>query len=253
SSRAAPRCASWRRCWATGEATALRDPAVFVARARAQVADRPAAAPRGALARRLGQAAAARGGGHGVLARRVLGAPPGAAAPPRRSRLGLPACREGARRRAAVLLRDPRAVERHHGALELLFGERPRPARLRSRGLAAALPGVARREAIALVLDGGAHGGAHPHGVWSDLPRRLAVRTLRRPHAGAHAGGSRRRGVRPHAGARERVPGASHPRPAVARRPGGRGWTDPAAARDSAGAARLSRRLPQPARLHRGA
>src|SRR5439155_20687133 len=97
SPRAGSKGAGWAGCRAPGGATAPREQAVAVARARAQVADRPATGPRGALARRLGQAAAARRRGHGVLARRVLRALPGAAAPPRRPRPGPPAGRESAR------------------------------------------------------------------------------------------------------------------------------------------------------------
>src|SRR2546429_7057641 len=240
SSREAPRCASWRRCWATRGAAAVHEQVVVVAGARAEVADRSAAGARGALAGRLGQAGAARRRGHGVLARRVLGSLPGAAAPPRGPRPRPPAGRESARGGALVLRRHPRAIERHHRALELLPGEGPRPARLGSGRLAAALLGQARRDAAALVVDGGAHGGAHTHRVWRDLSRRLAVRALRHPHAGADAGAPRRRGLGSHPGARQRVPGTPHPRPALDRRPGSRRWTDPATARVLTGAARPS-------------
>src|SRR2546429_7837334 len=64
-----------------------------------------------------------------------------------------------------MIRRPPRSTLFPYTTLfrSLLSGEGPRPARLGSCGLAAALLGETRRDAAALVVDGGAHGGAHPH------------------------------------------------------------------------------------------
>src|SRR2546429_3754627 len=142
-----------------------------------------------------------------------------------------------------MIRRPPRSTLFPYTTLfrSLLSGEGPRPARLGPCGLAAALLGETRRDAAALVVDGGAHGGAHPHRVWSDLSRRVAVRALRHTHAGAAAGAPRRRGLGAHPAARQRGSGTSHPRSALDRRPGSRRWPDPGAARDQTGAARLAR------------
>src|SRR5207245_9235213 len=152
SSPAGRTCASSRRGWGM----ALREAAVAVAGDRAEVADRAATDPRGALARRQRQAADADRGGPRLLGRRVRRALQDPQVLPRRGGAGPPARRETARARAVVVHRDPRAFQRHHGPVELLPREGPRPPRLGARRLAADLPREAGGGAGALVVDGGA-------------------------------------------------------------------------------------------------
>src|SRR5438445_6358902 len=109
SSPAGRTCASSRRCWGM----ALREAAVAVAGDRAEVADRAATDPRGALAWRQRQAADADRGGPRLLGRRVRRALQDPQVLPRRGGAGPPARRETARARAVVVHRDPRAFQRH--------------------------------------------------------------------------------------------------------------------------------------------
>src|SRR6266480_4876213 len=162
--------------------------ALVVAGARAQVAHGAATNPRGALAGRIREADHAGDRRGPVLAGRLFASVPGAAALPGRPRPGLPARREGTRRGAPFLHRDPGVVERHHGAVELFSREGPRSARLGARGLAAHLSREAERNAAALVVDGRTDGGADPDRVRGDLPGRATVRPLRRAHDLSDAG-----------------------------------------------------------------
>src|SRR5207302_4857597 len=173
--------------------TGLHDAAVAVARVRAQVADRTAADPRGALAWRLGKAAAAGGRGDAGLAGRVPGAVRDPALLPGRRGAGTAARGQAAGPGAVVVHLDPGALQRHYRIVELFSGEGPGPARVRAGGLAADLPGEARRDAAALVVDGGADGRADSHGVRRDLPRWPAVRAVRGPHPVPDAGEDRER------------------------------------------------------------
>src|SRR6185437_17165949 len=107
---------------------ARRDAALALARARAQMAYRLAADPRGALAWRQRQAAPAHDRRASVLGRRV---PPALQDPdvfPGRGGSGAAACGQAAGRRAALVHHDPRALERGHGVVELLPGQGPRSA-----------------------------------------------------------------------------------------------------------------------------
>src|SRR5206468_204406 len=78
-----------------------------------------------------------------------------------------------------VLHLDPGALERHHGAVELLPREGPRPPRLGAGRLAASLPREARRDAVALLLDGCADGGADPDRLRGRVQGWCAVRAVR--------------------------------------------------------------------------
>src|SRR5207247_5932983 len=157
---AGPGRGSWRGLWVA--AVTLREAAVPVARDRAEVAHGPATDPRGALARRQRQAADADRGGTRLLGRRVRRALQDPHVLSRRGGAGPVAGGQAARPRPAVLHRHPRALQRHHGAVELLPREGPRSPRLGAGRLATDLPREARGDADALVLDGGADDGPDP-------------------------------------------------------------------------------------------
>src|SRR5207249_4953424 len=115
------------------------------------------------------QAADADRGGTRLLGRRVRRALQDPQVLSRRGGAGPVAGGQAARPRPAVLHRHPRALQRHHGAVELLPREGPRSPRLGAGRLATDLPREARGDADALVLDGGADDGADPRRVRRDL------------------------------------------------------------------------------------
>ena len=217
------------------------------------MAHRPAARARGAVARRQRETAAPHERGSAVLGRGVRSVVPHLEARARRGGAGAVSRGEDPRPGVAFVRHHPGAVERHHGAVQLLPGQRPRPARVRAGGLATALPREAGRDPAVLLLDGGADGRPDPDGVRRHLPGRPAVHPLRRAGDPAHARAPGRGGQRRHADPGEPVPRAPHPRSALDRRPRRGRRIDPAAATDPPRAARPSRRLPQSARLPRGA
>src|SRR3989441_7748333 len=114
----------------------LREAAVTVARDRAEVAHGPATNPRGALARRQRQAADADRGGTRLLGRRVRRALQDPQVLSRRGGVGPVAGGQAPRPPPASVHRHPRALQRDHGAVELLPREGPRSPRLGEIGRA---------------------------------------------------------------------------------------------------------------------
>ncbi len=153
---------------------------------------------------------AAGGDGPALLVLHLHGAVQAARVLPRRARPRAVPRGQAARDHSRRFLLDPAALEHHHGAVELLSRPRPRSAGRGAGGLAHAVWCEAAGDGSELELDGAADGHPDVCGVRGGVSRRAAVSAHRARglHPLPRGAGSDRQ--RPHARARERVPGAPH-------------------------------------------
>ena len=174
----------------------------------------------------MGQAGALRGGRRALLGGDLRRRVPGAQLHPEGGGHRRPSGRQGPRHHPAGVSLHPAALQHHHRALDQLPGQGPRPAGGGAGGPAPAVPRQAERDGGALVLDGGAAGGADLHGVRDRLLGRPAVSARRLRGVRPVPAAAGRGGDDLHHGAGERLSGAAYPRaarPDRARRAGARG------------------------------
>src|SRR6185436_9027169 len=141
------------------------------------------------------------------------------------------------------------AVQSHHRTVQLLPGAGSRHAGGSTGGLAAPLSGQAGRDTGALLLDGGADGGADLHRLWDRVQGRAVLPDRGTGGAGAVLPAAlccwNRGDTRPG----QLLPRSPRARSAEPGRDRGCRWTRAAPPAGAAGAAGASRRNEQPARL----